>query len=82
MGITWSDGVAYGYIVLTVTGAAAAPLSRAFPQTRWLATVAKVCVTLGPHWGVLAALASRSNVPPPAHSDSSIVPPPPGDAEK
>jgi len=71
--ITWSDGVAYGYIALTVTGAAAAPLSRAFPSQRWLATLAKVCVTLGPHWGVLAALMSRSNVQPAAHFNSDIV---------
>ena len=77
MSITWSDGVAYGYIVLTVIGAAAAPLSRAFPDAKWLATVAKVCVTLGPHWGVLAALASRSNVPPPVHSDSDVGTHPP-----
>lgn len=59
MHIDWRDAVAYGYVALTVTGALAAPLAKAFPAQRWLATVAKVCATLGPHWGVLAALGTR-----------------------
>ena len=64
------DYVAYGYVVLAVTGAISAPLAKAFPDQKWLATVAKIAMTLGPHWGVVAAIMNRGGHTPPPDAGS------------